>query len=276
MSKYKHLMFPKFWVRSSLHNDISEGKFLPVSTKKEKASFTTEFWASDTLEIFEKNLREQGPDWYYAKNKVFYNINSENYRTQEFDKIDWANSIVIFGCSHVFGQGLDESDTLSSNIQKLTGINTVNMGVCGSSMMFSMGNQAILRTYYPKPKAVISLWPNIDRVTWFHAHTLDHLLPQHIVYNPKEDRDLIMAFTEDRYHPIIQAVLNRMTMIKMWEDYCPYYEGTTNLHDAESLDCDLINRDSKARDGSHPGREWSINAAKYIVERLNLCSDSQN
>lgn len=276
MSKYKHLMFPKYWRRSSLVDDINNGHFLPVRDEKEKHSFIREFWASDTEELFKENLQKQGPDWYYAKHKVTYSLNSENYRTQEFNKIDWENSIVIFGCSHVFGQGLDDNDTLSSNISRLTGLYTVNMGVCGSSMMFSMGNQAILRTYYPRPKAVISLWPNIDRTTWFHAHSLEHMLPQHIKYNPNESRDLIMAFTEDRYHPIIQATLNRMSMIKMWEDYCPYYEGTTNLHDAESLDCDLINRDSNARDCSHPGIEWAANAAKYIVERLNLCSSSAN
>jgi len=85
---------------------IRKGQFLTVDT----SSINKNFAVSDTEELFNHNLKIMPQDWFYRTNPVNYTVNSQGYRTEEFEKIDWAQSVVIFGCSTVFGTGVsDES-----------------------------------------------------------------------------------------------------------------------------------------------------------------------
>ena len=45
-------------------------------------------------------------------------MNSDGFRTMDFDKVDWKNSYVIIGCSHVQGIGNPYEETIGEYISK--------------------------------------------------------------------------------------------------------------------------------------------------------------
>ena len=70
----------------------------------------------DRYEGLEKNKRRKKnhPEWPYHTEEVRYTTNRDGYRTYEWDKVDWPNAIVIFGCSCTYGIGVDDDHTLSA------------------------------------------------------------------------------------------------------------------------------------------------------------------
>ena len=86
-------------------------------------------------------------------------VNSLGYRTVDFNKVVWNDSIVIFGCSYVFGVGLFNNETISNQLQELIGRPVINMGVPASSMSYAFFNQLALSN--SKPYAVVNLWTSI-------------------------------------------------------------------------------------------------------------------
>jgi hypothetical protein len=274
MGRYMHKLYPKHWVLSSkTRKRIWDGVFLPVPNYTETSGITQHKFLSitgDTEEKFNKNLLSKPDNWYYRHNEITYTLNSQGYRTKEFKEIKWEDSIVIFGCSHVMGAGLDDGDTISSNLERLIGLPVINMGVCGSSVDYNITNQTILRSYYPRPRAVVNLWPNIDRGTWFHQHTVEHLLPYSLKYNPNENNKLIFALNEDRYHQIVRGNIHRLIAEQLWKHDGLYYDATTNIIDAEALSCDFFYRDNNARDCSHFGKDCSVVIAGKIAKKLKL------
>jgi hypothetical protein len=270
--KYKRRLYPKHWVISSeVRQRVWDGKFLHVPQYENNTSSVQHWGGSDNEERYKINLKKQPEDWYYRDRQINYTFNSSGYRTREFNEIEWEKSIVIFGCSHVMGDGIDDSETISANLENLTGIPTINMGVWAASMEYTMFNQTILRSYYPRPLAVINVWPCLDRATWFHKDKVEHLLPWSVKWNPTQTNSLIMALNEDRYHHIIRGNITRLMAEQLWKHDGLYYDCTTNLIDAEALThCDYIHRDKKARDCSHPGKEWSLKTAKHFADKLGL------
>ena len=85
----------------------------------------------------------------------------------EFDKIPWDKTVVMFGCSNMFGIGLALKDTIPAQFTALTGIPAINLGVPGSSLQYSMYNSAIFKKLYPKPRAVVVDIPDASRCALF-------------------------------------------------------------------------------------------------------------
>ena len=89
---------------------------------------TLKWLPSDSAELFAKNLQTQPDDWLYRTQEVVYRLNSLGYRCREFDQIEWAQSIVVKGCSVVEGIGLAEEDTLSSRLTDLFNQPVIKIG----------------------------------------------------------------------------------------------------------------------------------------------------
>jgi hypothetical protein len=135
------------------------------------SSDTNKLWQeTDSKKNFKKNKKKLGDSWHYANKEVYYNLNRNVYRTEEFNNINWGESIVIFGCSLVFGVGLAEDETIPYQLSKILKKNVVNMGVPGSSVEFNLYNNLILKKGYPNPLAVVNLWTNIERTTQYNKY----------------------------------------------------------------------------------------------------------
>jgi hypothetical protein len=223
------------------------------------------FSGMDSKDLFEKNLLTQPIDWFYRDNPIEYKLNKYGYRTVDFDTIDWANSIVVFGCSNVFGVGLHERDTLSSQLHGLTNIPVINMGIGASSMEYSLYNSVILNEHYPTPKAVIHLWSAIDRATYYNKKNIEH----HGTWNmtPNNYMDL---YSTDPTHAKVHAILAQMISKQIWVSKTKYYEASFFGNTAGKLNLPTITVEDYARDLSHPGRLSIQKLALDIKDKLKL------
>jgi hypothetical protein len=121
------------------------------------------FYPSDTLKRYRQNLVKQGPEWPWRRQLVSYELNSDGYRARPWDQIDWANSIVCFGCSWTFGVGLTGEQTWPALVETISGIPTVNLGMPGSSVQWAWINTVRLIVAGIRPRALVYYWPDPSR-----------------------------------------------------------------------------------------------------------------
>ena len=127
---------------NSIPKSIRAGSFLPTAGNNDVNNNFTSF-GTDSNELYQTNLKAKSKDWEYRHKSVKYTLNKHSYRTEQFADIDWANSVVIFGCSAVFGVGVDDADTISSQLSTLMNCPVINMGVGGSSITYALHNSII-------------------------------------------------------------------------------------------------------------------------------------
>ena len=200
-----------------------------------KNAFATEFYVKET------------------NKKITYSLNRQGYREQEWNFIDWNNSIVCLGCSHTFGVGVPECDTIPAQLQKKLKINFVNLGIPGGCNFFSVINSANLINRNIKPKAVIFQRTYKDR--WFIMK--DKILNT-INSNDKEITNIFpnieqSNFIDDNCSKILKS---------QWKSICPVLEFDMQIYSDHS--------ESKyiARDGAHWNGVYFSKITKYLTEKL--------
>jgi hypothetical protein len=229
--------------------------------------FTLNYNCSDSKELFEQNLKTQPDDWYYRTHEVKYTLNSLGYRTKEFDDIDWKESIVMFGCSQVFGTGVTDEHTVPYFLEQLSGRPVINMGISGSSIQTALHNSIILNdSKYPTPKAVVNMLTSLTR---FHLYEEDFEYRSDKKYNR----------TYSKLVDIVPFNLMNIKMIRnLWKNKTIYYEGTTfeqekliNKLETE-ICCECLDsleyEDEFARDMNHLSHMANENIAKKMYKKI--------
>jgi len=254
----------------SIYQKIKKNSFLPTAT-----TFSKNWASTDDEATYKKNLEIQPADWPYRTKSVTYTVNSENYRTKEFKDIDWSNSIVIFGCSHVLGIGLDDKDIISSQLENILDIPVINMGVSGSSMLFNFHNLLILRDGYPAPLAVVMIWPTYNRIVEYTQKKLTH----HGAWNLGENM-LLDAYNQDNNAKINSVFISKASSI-LWNGRSKFYQSSWDEDTSRILNCDKLPKIGQeldkfyrpadyARDMRHFGAETAQATAKIIAKKLKL------
>jgi len=228
----------------------------------------------DTEELFQTNLKEQSKDWYYRTKKVEYKFNTAGYRTKEFSDINWSKSIVIFGDSSVFGVGTAEEDTISGQIERITGNSVINLGVAGSSSLFVLHNSMLLKDSYPTPKAVVSVWTSAYRLPYYTEDRVMHC------GNWNYDRFKVGYYwNENKNNANMHLKLNAMTFREIWMNKTNYYELSLFSNTSSLLKCNFINQIDYARDlrkqksgyyAAHQGKKTNEIIANNIIKGLGL------
>ena len=102
------------------------------------------------------------PEGYFNKD---YRVNQDGYRCNEFLPLpNGGKNAVVLGCSHTFGQALDDGDVWVDQLANLTKSNVRfwNLGQPGSS-----GDKMVRILYASEkvlfPKIIIMCWPVISR-----------------------------------------------------------------------------------------------------------------
>jgi hypothetical protein len=221
------------------------------------------FSGEDKPELFENNLDKQPADWHYRHKQVTYRCNSRFYRCAEWDTVDWASSVVLFGCSQVQGQGLAEDETISEQLAQLLGRPVINLGVGGSGMMYNLHNSLLLMKNFPTPWAVVQQWPNADRI-----HVFSDYLMTMGPWDPGQ-HPLFMAWNQDASNAQLQAIFVKEMSETLWKNRTRYYSLTQSWHTAQAINCDWVERVDFARDLAHPGPLTAAAAVRYIAERLS-------
>lgn len=261
-------------VNSNIVRSINNNEFIPVPSitvqnfgqpLNLKYEFdicgSWDFFGKDDYESYQSNLNTQSSDWYYRNHKVKYTLNSHGYRTKEFKDIDWSNSIVIFGCSYIFGTGVDDSHTIPSFLEPLYNIPVINMGMGGSSIQFALHNSLMLYKKYGSPKAVIYAMAGMTRYLLYQRNYVQLKLGY-------EDSPNNKAVD----HLIPYNMINVELIRNLWRDKCNYYEFTCFPTTAKLLECDLYQPipDDHARDLSHPGFKSNKLIAQKIYNAFSL------
>jgi hypothetical protein len=240
------------------------------------SSDTNKLWQeTDSKKNFKKNKKKLGDSWHYANKEVYYNFNSNGYRTKEFNNINWGESIVIFGCSLVFGVGLAEDETITYQLSKILKKNVINMGVPGSSVEFNLYNNLILKKGYPSPLAVVNLWTNIERTTQYNEYkVLD--LGEWNFKQSKFDRFknfILNDVIKNNQTCTINGYFNMLMTKLLWDsnkiEYyeASFFENTAKIHNIDFLSTQIVDQ---ARDCLHPGPKTAKLTAEFIAKKLNV------
>lgn len=110
-----------------------------------------------------------GIKWRYTTEEITYHINKNGLRErQSFDEdYDFSGKYVVLGCSFVKGIGVAEEHTISSYIEKSTGIRTYNFGNGGSGPDIVFYNAIWLAGLKNPPKKIFIVWPQTHRFSLF-------------------------------------------------------------------------------------------------------------
>jgi hypothetical protein len=221
------------------------------------------FAGMDTSDYYKNNLQKMPDDWHYRTKEIYYKTNTLNYRTVDFENVSWKDSVVVFGCSNVFGIGLAEDETIDYQLSLLLDCPVINMGAGGTSMMFSLHNQLVLHNI-EQPKAIINMWTGIERLTIFDkdkavnitAHSHNHF-----------SKELFKLWNYYPTHSLSFSLMLQQMSVALWKDI-PHVEVTLFESTANDLNCEFLRWEDKARDLQHPGPVTILNAAKSIAKRL--------
>lgn len=242
-------------------------KFLPSTINIDFVNGQA-FADTDSLELYQKNLLNQPLNWHYREKNVSIFLNSEKYRCPEFNTIDWQKSVVIFGCSHAFGMGLDESETISFQLSKKINRPVINLGVSGASNMHILFNTLVLKNLCDRPYAIIILWSSYDRVTYFK-----NLIPEisnigswTTKYQLVES-NFFNAWNLDKNNAIANSLLVQQMQKFLWKDTL-FIEGSFFPSVARNLNCKLFKPLDYARDHLHYGPITHKSVAEYFAEKI--------
>jgi hypothetical protein len=245
-------------------NYFSENNLKYNGECKIDGGFILNFCPSDSKQLFEKNLTIKPQNWYYRTHPVKYTLNSLGYRTEEFDNIDWKESIVIFGCSFTFGIGVTDEHTISYFLEQLSGRPVINMGIGASSIQTALHNSIILNdSKYPTPKSVVYLWTGLDRCHLYENNYVNHFG----AWSLKND------FTA-KQNIVPFNLMNIKIIRNLWKNKTIYYEGSNfgqekliNALDSENH-CEFLPGDKFARDLMHCGPVSNRNIAEKIYKKI--------
>lgn len=207
------------------------------------------FQSKDDLEKVKKNPTE------WALQNIVYDYNRHGFRCKNFKDINWAESIVVLGCSITTGVGLAEQDTVTSRIESITGIPTINLGISGSAVDLACWNSLILHNHFPRPKAIVHLWTQLDRYTNLTRSGLTS-------YNANNSDYIIEHDWGERSKFYIK------TDRELWKDKTKYVEASFFKHTALTMNIPGIEMVDEAEDAWHPGKETIKLMAKLVCEKL--------
>lgn len=229
-----------------------------------------EFCGTDSKDLFDKNINKKESSWYYRTNKVEYKFNHAGYRTDEWKDIDWSNSIVVFGGSDVLGVGLIESDTISSQISRMLGRTTVNLGAGGTSMFFSFYNSVILKKHFPTPWAVVHIWSSVDRFVYFDDKNISILGPwelQNKFFNRNPTNTLYNYWSKSKSNTLNQTAYMPFVSPIIWNN-TRFYQASFFEETSNNNNIDFLQFYDHARDDIHIGKETAYNTASIICNNL--------
>jgi hypothetical protein len=226
------------------------------------------FCGTDSLKDLLNNLRTQGRDWPWRDRWIRYTVNSQGYRAPEFDQINWSESILCFGCSMTFGIGVDDSDTWPSQLEEITGIPAVNLGIGGGSIQVNWANSVRLLKAGIRPRAVVYYWPDQSRHCEFESggRIVDHWNNwSDPVYRPGEPGYMNTAWQIMPHHHEVVSQL----MIDSLSWTCPRLDLTWAEQKLDSVEYRRYQLDL-ARDMQHPGPRSNRMFAESIAGQLKI------
>lgn len=245
---------------------------------------TSSPWHSiDQEEFFKQNLAKSEPNWIYRNKEIFYSFNSNGYRCPEWSDINWHESIVVLGCSYVAGVGLAFEDTFCSLLSKQLNQPVVNLGVASSSNHLMLHNSLNLLDAGIKPKAVIVLYTDIARLTFFkqdkpvkhYGHWVFpdefHFQPENALSMPaypKDELDFYSTWITEN-NADVHGLMIAKSIENAWRaNNVPFYGFSAYESQMDADYTRLMTMIDRARDLRHPGIETQKIWTRIILDKL--------
>ena len=218
------------------------------------------YWmATDNPSYYERHCKNLEFKSKWENIDITYILNSQGYRCPEWDKIDWKESVVIFGDSCVAGVGVPKNHTLSSFLQTTLQRPVINLGVAGSSNIFSLYNMIEMKRSGISPYAVISVETGIERTLTFCKPEIGNTGLKHWgSWNSNQlNYKRFWLEQEDNYLKHSEYIKENKRLLWKNTKYLDYdWSGKLNSLPRYS--------ESLARDNLHPGMESYAKQAKHI------------
>ena len=236
---------------------------------------TDKFVPSDNPQKFSKNLLKQPSDWKYRTKSITYNVNSSGYRTKEWEDIDWKNSIVIFGCSCVYGVGVAEDENISYFLEQNTNVPVINMGFPGGSNDHILENIVNLLEFVGPdniPKNIIIGWTTSDRFLYYAENQTYDVGPW-ALNNTDKMQEMYVSMYENPYNEMFRAHSIARTarqLLKGKTNLIEFSFFPTSVHYMRMKLPPFPMMHDKARDLLHPGETVCKEVADTLTEYINV------
>ena len=188
-------------------------------------------------------------------------------RYANFDNFDWNNSIVILGCSMVFGQGVTMEQTVAHQLELLTNIPCINLGVQGASPMYIWSELADILDMGIKPKAIVVIWSNTSRFIEYLGNDVKNYTVSSLTMPEVNITTLAKEWIihdHQGFEFTKRAIMSSRVMCKdiPYFEYSWFHNKELGLFNLSIYNCD------EGSDNWHPGpityRKWAEHIANDI------------
>ena len=180
---------------------------------------------------------------------------------------------MVFGCSHVFGEGLAYDETVCYYLQELLGRPVINLGQSGTSTMFSWHNSIKFFETFGVPYAVIQLWTDYGRLLYYTESEIKRVGFWSGGRWDNYDSDmktLYRLWNKNSVHSKTFFEFESKACNEFWKSKTKYYQGSFFKETAEISNCDYFEKLDDARDFIHSGVLTHNRAAEIIYENSNI------
>lgn len=210
------------------------------------------------------------PSW---STDIDYRVNSQGYRTLEWDQCNWQQSIVIFGCSNAFGVGLANHQTWPYQLSQRLNRPVINLGFPGASSQLLWMNTIRLARAGIKPWMVIYHWPPISRMLEF-LDSPDQFVPHGSWSEPGWALDMItheyqLPNMTSYYVETVKLIWHDIPVINAeWEQISTVVKPGTVFDRFNNWPhfVNVFSSNDRARDGIHPGPTCNLSAADQFEQ----------
>lgn len=230
------------------------------------------FRHSDTEVLFQENLKKKPKDWLWRNKKIRYTVNSEGYRAPEWSQVDWNNSIVVMGCSHVFGIGVDDDETLPKHLQQTVSDPVINLGFPAGSATNILYNTVRLLEKNFKPKTVICLFPSTSRDVYFYDNEVKNLgaWSTEVGYYTQTEVNYITSILSEESNILNRNYIYESAIEMLWTSNNVKFRGLVHTRDLRIKQWPELSKPiDSARDDKHYGPETFKLWTKEIINDLN-------
>lgn len=255
-------------------NQLLSGPFgLNLPDKLQYGKLLPNFLSVEEKNDYEKNCKKLGASWHYYNKSIKYDLNKNFYRAPEWNDIDWKESIVVFGCSHVFGEGLALDETLCYHLEQLYKRPVINLGQSGTSTIFSWHNSIRFNEIFDTPYAVIQIWTDYSRLLYYDTDQIKRVGFWSGGRWDNYDRDmksLYRIWNKNDIHAKTYFKFNASACKDFWSNKTKYYEASYFRETADILNCNFFPQLDDARDFIHSGSKTHFHAAEIIYENFSI------
>lgn len=182
---------------------------------------TTQFYGTDSQQLFERNLKNR-TNWIYSNKEVIYHFNSDGLRMKKNLTEINDNYILFSGTSYTFGVGLAEENRFSNTVAKELNLDFVNCsGPTYSSKTQTINFFNLINSEYKLPKIFVleyppgeaySLYDNDNFLLFYRKHIPNEKYSEHIeLYNKMKDVDFL--YNEAIiYQNMIRSICKRLSI----------------------------------------------------------------